>query len=135
MENPARLCWSLTNSGIGTTISGAGNSGGWSSMNPSLESLFDLRFIDDIGLYVWVGSVASSPSLKVQIDGYDDLGNMIPALAATSAITTAGPAAPVYVGKHGGTAGNFIVLPSWGRVSWTCTGGSCSGVEISIIGR
>jgi len=72
----------------------------------------------------------------VQIDGYDDLGNLFPAIAATANITAAGAAAPVYVGRHGaGSAAQFVVLPMWGRVSWTCTGGSVTGTEIALWGR
>src|SRR5579859_5530242 len=123
-NEPAKLIWSLANTGL-TAISGAGNSGGWSSAGttPNALSNLDLRFVDDLALYVFVGAITSTPTLKVQIDGYDDLGNLFPAIAATANITAAGAAAPVYVGRHGaGSAAQFVVLPMWGRVSWTCTG-------------
>ncbi len=80
-------------------------------------------------------AITSSPTLKVQVDGYDDLGNLFPALVATANITGAGAAVPVYAGKHGGTAATFVVLPQWGRVSWTCSGGSVTGTEIALWGR
>jgi hypothetical protein len=136
-RDPAKLIWSLSNSGIGTTISGSGNSGSWSDTNPTPNALtaLDLRFTDDLALYVYVTGVGSSPTFKVSIDGYDDLGNLFPALAATANITGTGAAAPVYIGRHGGGSTSFVVLPQWARVSWTCTGGSVSGVEIAIWGR
>jgi len=85
---------------------------------------------------VAVGAIVSAPSLQVFLDIYDDLGNLFAKVAQTAAIVAAGSAAPVYVGKHGGTAGNFVVLPAWGRISWTCSaGGSCTGVEIALFGR
>lgn len=137
-DKPAKVIWSLAYSGLGTTISGAGNSGGWSNTGTTPNQLtnLDLRFVDDMALYVFVTSVTTTPTFKVQIDGYDDLGNLAaPALAATANIVAAGAAVPVYVGKHGGASGNFVVLPAWGRVSWTCTGGSVNGVEIVLWGR
>jgi hypothetical protein len=134
-ETPAQILWSLVPSGLGSTISGAGNSGNWSSANPAAETMIDLRFIDDLGLYVYVTGITSSPTLKVQLDGYDDQGNLFANLAATANITGAGAAAPVYVGKHGSQTGAFIVLPPWGRISWTCTGGTCTGVGICLIAR
>jgi hypothetical protein len=130
-----RLIWSLTGSALGTTISAAGNSGTWSSTNPSQETALDLRWVDDLALYVYVTSITSSPSLVVKVDGYDDLGNLFPTLATTAAITGSGAAAPVYIGRHGGASGNFVVLPQWGRISWTCSGGSAVGTEIALWGR
>jgi len=127
--------WSLAASGIGTTISGAGNSGAWSAANPSAESAIDFRWTDDLALFVFVTSITSTPTLKVQIDAFDDLGNLFPNLAATANITGAGAAAPVYIGRHGGGTTNFVVLPAWGRVSWTCSGGSTVGTEITLWAR
>ena len=136
-RDPAKLIWSLSGSGTGTTISGSGNSGGWSNtgITPNQLSGLDLRFADDLALYVYAGGVTGSPSFKVSIDGYDDLGNLFPALAATASITGTGAAAPVYIGRHGGGSGSYVVLPQWGRVSWTCTGGSVTGAEIALWAR
>ena len=135
-DDTVRLLWSLQASGIGTTISGNGNSGAWSSANPSQESAIEFRWADDLALFVFVASITSTPTLKAQIDVYDDLGNLFPSVAATANITAAGAAAPVYIGRHGGaTAATFVVLPSWGRVSWTCSGGSCVGTEIALYAR
>jgi hypothetical protein len=127
--------WGLNSSGLGTTISGNGNSGTWSAANPSQETAIDFRWTDDLALFVFVTSITSTPTLKVQIDTYDDLGNLFPNLAATANITAAGAAAPVYIGRHGGGTTSFVVLPAWGRVSWTCSGGTCVGTEISLWAR
>lgn len=129
------LLWSLASSGLGTTISGAGNSGSWSGANPSQESAVDFRWVDDLALFVNVTSITSTPTLKVNVDGYDDQGNLFAALASTANIVAAGAAAPVYIGRHGGASGNFVVLPAFGRVSWTCSGGTCNGVEITLWAR
>lgn len=129
------LLWSLASSGLGTTISAAGNSGSWSSTNPSAESAIDFRWTDDLALLVNVTSITSTPTLKVSVDAFDNQGNLYAAVAATANITGAGAAAPVYIGRHGGASGNFVVLPGWGRVSWTCSGGSCVGTEINLWAR
>jgi hypothetical protein len=140
-QMPVRRIWSLSGSALGTTIAGAGNSGSWPAppyQQSQLNNMtpVDLRYVDDLALLVSVGAIVSTPSLKVQVDGYDDDGNLYPAISGVpAAITAAGSAVPVYIGRHGGTAGLFVVLPSWGRLSWTCTGGSCTGVEISLYGR
>jgi hypothetical protein len=136
-RDPAKLIWSLANAGPATTLSGPGNSGGWSNagITPNQLSNLDLRFVDDLALYVYVAGVTSSPTFKVQVNGYDDTGNLFPALGATANITGTGAAAPVYIGRHGGAAGSYVVLPMWGQVAWTCTGGSVTGVEIALWGR
>jgi len=131
----AFLLWSLAPSGLGTTISAAGNSGAWSAANPSAESPVDFRWVDDLALLVNVTGITSSPTFKVNVDVFDDQGNVYAAVASTANITGAGAAAPVYIGRHGGASGNFVVLPAWGRVSWTCTGGSVTGVQINLWGR
>lgn len=129
------LAWSLAASGLGTTISGSGNSGAWSAANPSAESAIDFRWVDDLALFVNVTAITSSPTFKVNVDAFDDQGNVYAAIASTANITGAGAAAPVYIGRHGGASGNFVVLPAWGRVSWTCTGGSVTGVQINLWAR
>ena len=102
------------------------------------DSNLDLRFTDDLALYVYVTGVTSSPTFKVQIDGYDDLGNLFPAIAATANIVAGtGAAAPVYIGRHGRGQHELCrtAFPSGRRVSWTCTGGSVTGTEIALWGR
>lgn len=133
----ARLIWSLASSGIGTTISAAGNSGPWSNSAPTQNALsaVDLRDVTDVTLMVSVGSITGSPSLTVLLTVFDDLGNLFTTSITTSAITAAGNSL-VSGGLHGLT-GKQLVLPAWGQVSWTQTGGASSvtGTEISLWGR
>ena len=134
-DDSARLIWTLGNSGIGTTISGSGNSGPYTAASLNDRTAVDLRRADDLALMVYVTGITSAPTLKVMIDGYDDEGNLFPSLGATANITGTGAAAPVYIGRHGGASGNYVVVPEWGRVSWTCTGGTCTGVGIALYTR
>jgi hypothetical protein len=136
----SRVLWSLAASGLGTTISAAGNSGGWQGYTPGddvpqvdFESSIDLRDIQDVGLFVSVGGVTSSPAFLVQLDVFDDAGNTYAQVLKTASLTALGNAAPVYAGMHAPSA--YLVLPSWGRVSWTCTGGSVTGTSIFLYGR
>jgi hypothetical protein len=138
----SRILWSLAASGIGTTISGSGNSGGWEGAGPGdilpqadFETAVDLRDIQDVALLVNVGGITSSPAFQVQLDVYDDAGNVYLQLIKTASLAAAGSAAPVYGGLHGGAASSYLVLPSWGRVSWTCTGGTVTGTSILLYGR
>ena len=136
----SRVLWSLAPSGLGTTISGSGNSGGWQGYVPGddVPSLdfagsIDLRDIQDVALLVNVGAVTSSPAFLVQLDVFDDAGNMYAQVMKTASLTAPGSAAPVYAGLH--APSSYLVLPSWGRVSWTCTGGSVTGTSIFLYGR
>jgi hypothetical protein len=138
----SRILWSLAASGIGTTLSAAGNSGDWAGNGSGailpqadFETGADLRDILDIALFVNVGGITSSPAFQVQVDLYDDAGNLYAQALKTASLTAAGSAAPVYAGMHGGTASSYLVLPSWGRVSWTCTGGTVTGTSILLYGR
>jgi hypothetical protein len=138
----ARLIWSLTNSGLGTAIAGSGNSGGWAGAGPGnglpaqdAETPIDLRDVNDLALMVAVAAIVSAPSMKVGLDLYDDLGNLFPNVLQTAAITGAGNVVPILAGgAHGGSTG-YLILPSWGRVNWTMSGGSMTGVEISLWAR
>lgn len=135
---PVRRIWSLTASGGGTTIAGSGNSGNWQAAtvppwDADSETPVDLRLASDVALMVSIGAIVSSPSLTVNLDLYDDLGNLYAAFLTTGALTAAGTTVKS-CGLHGPTT-SYIVLPGWGRVSWTCTGGSVTGTEISLIAR
>ena len=132
-----RLIWSLAASGLGTTLSASGNSGGWSNVNVNAESLLDLRWTDDLSIMVSAAAIVSTPTLTVALDGYDDQGNLFPGLVKVTALTAAGSAATQIAsgGSHAPTAGTYIVFPSWGRISWTCTGGSTTGTEIAVYAR
>lgn len=131
------LIWSLTNSALGTTVTASGNSGGWSSATPNAESALDLRFVDDLTVYVNAGTPAgTSPTLSVQLDVFDDQGNLFPQVAKLSAaLTSSGGVAWFSAGRHNATS--QIVFPAWGRISWVVTGTSPSftGAEIAVYGR
>jgi hypothetical protein len=146
LQPRAKLIWSLTASGKGTTLSAGGNSGSWAGSGPgdwppalNAETPVDLREITDVVLMVSVGAIASSPSLQVGLDVYDNLGNLFANVLQTAAITSAVNTVPVLAGGlHGGyngTASSYLVLPEWGRVSWTLSGGSMTGVQIALYGR
>lgn len=139
----SKILWSLAASGLGTTISGAGNSGNWPAGNgpgndfpqADFETPVDLRDIQDVALFVNVGGITSAPAFLVQLDLYDDAGNLYLQVLKTASLAAAGSAAPVYAGLHGGAASSYLVLPGWGRVSWTCTGGTVTGTSILLYGR
>jgi hypothetical protein len=138
----ARLLWSLTASGPGTTISAAGNSGSWAGNGPgailpqtNFETAVDLRDVCDVALMVSAGAVTSSPTMKVGLDVYDAAGNLYANILQTAAITAAG-ATILAGGLHGYGSGTYLVLPSWGRVNWSAvSGGTFTGVEIALFGR
>jgi hypothetical protein len=138
----AKLLWSLVASGIGTTISGSGNSGGWQGPGAGdilpqadFESAVRLRDVLDVGLYVNVGGTTGSPAFQVQLDLFDAQGNLYLQVLKTASLSASGAAAPVFAGLHGPTAGTYLLLPEWGRISWTCTGGTVTGTEIELYGR
>ena len=142
MYRRARILWSLAASGLGTTISAAGNSGAWGGTGPGdilpeadFETAVDLRDIEDVALFVHVGAVTSSPAFLVQLDLFDDAGNLYLQVLKTASLSASGSAAPVYAGLHGGAASSYLLPPSWGRVSWTCTGGTVTGTDITLYGR
>ena len=130
----SRLLWSLMSSGLGTTLNAAGNSGAWSA-GAQVQSAIDLREITDVWLSAVVtGSVTgAAPSLVVNLDVFDDQGNLFPAVLSTAALTAAGSKA-VSGGMHGGS-GASVTFPSFGRVSWTVGTGNFSTVAISLYGR
>lgn len=138
----SKLLWSLTASGLGTTISAAGNSGSWAGNGPGdilpqadFETPVDLRDIQDVALMVYVGAVTSSPTMKVGLDFYDDLGNLFANVLQTAAITGTGTTI-LPGGLHGYSSATYLVLPSWGRVNWSAvSGGTFTGVEIALFGR
>ena len=133
----SRTLWSLAATALGTTLSGAGNSnpGGWNATNQNARSTLDLRDTTDVWIAVTVGGsvTGGAPSLVVNLDLYDDLGNLFPAVASTTALTAAGQQS-VGIGLHtGGT--KSLALPAWGRISWTVGTGSFGGVQIAVFGR
>lgn len=139
-QDRANLIWSLSGSGLGTTINAAGNSGNWAIPGPNADYFtpVPLGAFTDLGLFVHCGTpTGTTPSLTVQLDLYDDAGNLFPQVMKTAGITAAGSAAPVFTGLRGGAAGLYVVMTNWGRVSWTLTGTTpvFPGVEIQLFGR
>jgi hypothetical protein len=144
-DEPVRLIWSLTASGLGTTLSTAGNSGTWANpgpppWTPNALTPVDLRWVDDLWLSVSAAGGAGT-SLKAQLNLYDDQGNLFQfitgttPLLGTTAITSAPGSAIAFGGRHGGGgSGNYFVPSSWGQVAWATTG-TFTGVEIALYGR
>lgn len=138
----AKVLWSLTATGAGTTLSAAGNSGTWAGNGAgdlypqvSAETAIDLRDSPDVVLMVTVGNVTGTPAFVVSLDVYDDLGNAFPGVLSTASLAATG-SKMVAGGLHGGSASTYLVLPRWGRVSWTgLTSASVTGTEIALYGR
>ena len=132
-----RVIWSLASSGIGTTIAGNGNSGAFSNASQTAKTAVDLRFIDDLEIMCYVTGKVTTPALVVGLGIYDDQGNLFQptALQLTPTLTGLPVGSLLAIGRHAGTAGTYITLPDWGQVYWTCSGGSCTGVEIQLYGR
>lgn len=132
------LIWSLTSSGIGTTISGNGNSGSYTATAQNARTAVDLRYgwADDLEIMVYVTGITSTPSLVAGLGIYDAQGNLYkPSALAATAVTSAAGSSLLAIGRHGATAGTYINVPEWGQVYWTCSGGTATGVEISLYGR
>jgi hypothetical protein len=136
----AKLLWSLTAAGSGTTLSAAGNSGNWAGNGAgdlypavSAETAIDLRDSADVALMVTVGGVTGTPALIVSLDIFDDLGNAFAGVLSTTSLAAAG-SETVAGGLHGGSS--YLVLPRWARVSWAgLTSASVTGTEIALYGR
>lgn len=139
-DDSVRLIWSLTSAGLatGTTISAAGNSGGYTASTPNARSAVDLRRVDDLWLSVYVGGITGSPAaVTVSLNGFDDLGNSF-ALGSLTGISTAGAKGPLFVGRHGAasSATAYAVFPEWGQVAWISPSpGTLTGVEICLYAR
>jgi hypothetical protein len=139
----SKVLWSLAASGLGTTISGAGNSGDWAGNGPGdilpqadFETPVDLRDIQDVALFVNVGGITGTPAFTVTLNVFDDLGNAYATSLTSGSIATARTVA-AYAGLHGAGASEYLVPPSWGQVAWTQTGAGASvtGVQIELCGR
>lgn len=146
LQPRAKLIWSLAASGEGTTLAAAGNSGDWAGSGPgdwppivNAETPIDLREITDVVLMVSVGGVTGTPAFVVSLDLYDNLGNLYAAALSTASLAAAG-VKTVAGGLHGGydgvSATSYLVLPEWGRVSWSgLTSDSVTGTQIALYGR
>lgn len=134
-DDSVRLIWSLTSNGPATAITTSGNSGAYTAApNPGVpRTAVDLRWADDVWLSV-NATAGSGTTATVQLDGYDDQGNLFPQLLKVTLASSPGQAV-AYAGRHGGGgSGTFLVLPEYGRISWTLTG-TMTGVEIALYAR
>ena len=144
---PAKLIWSLSNSGLGTTLIASGNSGAWQSpgappWTPNALSAIDMRYVEDIWLTVATTTIGGtgSPSLTLAFNVFDDKGHLFTAYTftgATQIITGSVVTAQVSLGKHGSAANAYLVFPEWAQISWAITGTlpTFTGTEISVYGR
>jgi hypothetical protein len=125
----ARMLWSLTNTGKGTDLSGAGSAN---------SGKIDLKFVTDVWVSVFAAGTSSgtSPTLDVQLDVYDAQGNLIPQVAKITQLTAGPGRAAFSAGLHIAGAGS-MVLPRHGQITWTLGGTSPAfpGVEICVYGR
>lgn len=138
VDGSPQLIWSLATSGLGTSISGAGNSGGLTYPQTSGSgptSPVNLGRWSDVTIYAYCTGVASSPTWTVSLDVFDDQGTLIPGVLTLAGVTAANSPKTGSIGIHGPTAGTYLVLPQFGRVSWTLPSGSVSGAQISVWGR
>jgi hypothetical protein len=101
------------------------------------ETPIDLRDATDVVLMVTVAGVTGTPAFVVSLDVYDDLGNPFAGVLTTASLAAAG-SKTIAGGLHGGSASAYLVLPRWGRVSWsgvTLGTSSVTGAEIALYGR
>lgn len=131
-DGSARLLWSLAASGTGTAITTSGNSGPYNAASPNARTAVDLRRAEDVWLSVFAGG-GSGTAATVQVDAYDDLGNLYLQVLKVTLASAPGQAV-ASGGMHGGGAGAYVIFPEWGRVSWSLTG-SMTGVEIALYAR
>lgn len=129
--------WTLTGSGLTSTITGNGNS--TSGAGPDAGGVIDSRDVTDLVLTVNVTSVSgTNPTLMVQVDMEDANGNWISGVVKLAANITAAGTYVVYGGLHGGAASSYVVLTGRVRVAWTI-GGTASptftGTTIALTGR
>jgi hypothetical protein len=144
-ELEGRLIWSLSGSGLGTTITAAGNSGAWvaSSTTPPYSygrSALDLQRTSDVLITVIAASVTgTTPSLTVTLGGFDDQGNLFSSLLAVPALTASGTAGAKSFsgGRHGASGGSYTVFPLYGQIAWTVSGAGATftGTEICVFAQ
>lgn len=130
-DDSVRLIWSLTSSLPATSITTSGNSGLYTATAQNARTAVDLRRVDDVWLSVSATAGAGSAA-TIQLDGYDDQGNLFAQLLKVTLASAPGTAV-AFAGRHSGST-SYLVLPEWGRVSWALTG-SMTGVEIALYGR
>lgn len=137
-DDSVRLIWSLTSSLPATSITTSGNSGLYTA-TAQARTAVDLRRVDDMWLSASAAGGAGT-NLKVQLNLYDDLGNLFQFSSGTTPLfgvtLAAAPGnAVAFAGRHGGGgSGSYLVASEWGQLAWTLTG-SMTGVEIALYAR
>lgn len=127
--NPVpRTLWDLASSGLGTTISGNGNSG---------TTLIDLLDVTDVWLSLFVAGTptGTTPTLAAQLDVQDPDGNWFTAVAKTSTVNAQGGSASAFAGLHMpnvSTSSAAWPLPRYCRIAWTTGGTSPVFPQVSI---
>jgi hypothetical protein len=141
-EDRSKFIWSMAQAGLGTTISAAGNSGTWGDTptNPAPGSAISLSTSSDFQLMVYVAGKTSSPTFAVQLGYYDDQGNLFTPSALLLAVAVTGTApytAFLNAGARAGSGGSnvYFAFPAYGQVSWTISGGTVTGANISLWGK
>jgi hypothetical protein len=130
---PARVLWNLSDSGTPKTLSGAGSS------NSGQINLID---ISDVWLAVTVVGTptGTTPTLDVGLDVQDPDGNWYPTVAKITQLTTTAGRGSAFVGLHMPNVASTsaaVVLPSYGRVTWTLGGTNpvYPQASIALMGR
>jgi hypothetical protein len=125
----ARTLWTLSNSGLGQTLTASGNSG---------TVPISLMDVTDVWLAVFVNGIATgtTPTLQVQLDVQDPDGNWFAQVAKTAQLTTTPNYSSISAGLHIASTGS-MVLPQFCRVAWTLGGTTpmYPQTSISLIGR
>jgi hypothetical protein len=130
---PARVLWNLGGAGPGTTLSGAATTS---------SPVISLGDISDVWLAVNVQGTptGTTPTLDVGLDVQDIDGNWFPLAAKIVQLTTAAGRGSAYAGLHMPTVASTsaqIVLPLYGRITWTLGGTTpvYPQTSICLIGR
>lgn len=130
---PARVLWNLTPANAPLTLSGAG------STSSPVINLID---ISDVWLAVTVVGTptGTTPTLDVGLDVQDPDGNWYPTVAKIGQLTTTAGRGSAYAGLHMPNVASTsaaLVLPSYGRVTWTLGGTNpvYPQTSIALMGR
>jgi hypothetical protein len=124
----ARTLFTLASSGQSTTLTTSGNS-----------QVINLTEVTDVWLTIYAAgtSTGTSPTLTVNIDGQDAVGNWFANLLFSPLVLTAAPnLTSGSLGLHMPNTAAFV-LPAKARITWTLGGTNPAfpNVSICMIGR
>lgn len=130
---PARVLWNLNSTGTVGTLSGAATTS---------SPIINLIDISDVWLAVNVTGTptGTTPTLDVGLDVQDPDGNWYPTVVKIAQLTTSAGRGSAYAGLHMlnvASTSAAIVLPSYGRVTWTLGGTNpvYPQTSIALVGR